>query len=123
MKASKPKLEILRLDTPIWNWAVTVLRGDRDLLIEAADSMGYGLEMQNIVGGAIGHTWVSDDRPILIWVKDPTDRTTMVHEVMHAVFGMLEGRGLRHCSDSEEAYTYTVSYLLEQIERGKWRRL
>lgn len=40
---------------------------------------------------------------------------TLTHEIFHAVFYILEHRGLKLTVDSQEAYAYLSGYIMEQI--------
>ncbi len=72
--------------------------------------------------GNAGMTYRDRDCPVLIWLKDINSIPTLVHELLHAVFFILEDKGLSLSEDSEEAYTYTTGDLLTQIlERKKWK--
>ncbi len=44
--------------------------------------------------------------------------STIVHESAHASFAVLEQAGLKLCDQSEEAFTYHLDWLVEQIEEG-----
>src|SRR5690242_16809215 len=38
----------------------------------------------------------------------------LAHEILHLTFDVLGDMGLKHCSDSEEAYTYYFQVMLSQ---------
>jgi hypothetical protein len=105
---------------PIWNWDVVAFYGtDKAQLQRTLQPLGIACDCPS----AIGHTWVVEDTPVVLWVKDIADTPTLAHEAMHAVFGMLAARGLKHSAESEEAYTYTVSHILESLRKGKWKKV
>lgn len=104
----------------VWNWDVVAFYGtDRAQLQQTLRPLGISCDDVS----ALGQTWIIENAPIVVWVEDITDTATLAHEVMHAVFGMLAYRGLKHSAESEEAYTYTVSYILESLRTGKWKKV
>lgn len=61
-----------------------------------------------------------DDTYNLIWLnKFPEtveDYGDLVHEIEHAVYYILESRGLKHTAESDEAYAYLSSFLFCEID-------
>lgn len=45
----------------------------------------------------------------------PVFMGALAHEIAHYVFMMLSNKGLKHCDESEEAYTYLIEYLTRTI--------
>jgi hypothetical protein len=73
---------------------------------------------------AVGHAFVYDGRPAIVWVQSIRDVPVLVHELMHVVFAVLANRGLKPVDDAEEAYTYTLECLLRQVlEHSEWELL
>jgi hypothetical protein len=53
---------------------------------------------------------------ILIRFKDDIDNPGIVaHEAFHAIVFLFKKIGIQFCYESEEAYTYTLEYLTNQI--------
>lgn len=48
-------------------------------------------------------------------MKDPTHLNTVVHEALHAVFAVMQSRGLRQTNKSEEAFTYYLGWVVEEM--------
>lgn len=46
------------------------------------------------------------------------DIATLAHELLHATNGILKEVGVSPCNKSEEAYTYLLGYLTEEVLRG-----
>lgn len=60
----------------------------------------------------------------LIWVKSSTSHGEIAHEASHVAFRVLNRLGLVHTEDSEEAFTYTLTYILDQFYYPKnWKPL
>lgn len=55
-------------------------------------------------------------------LSSPDGKATLNHELFHIVCRMLSYRGMTHCSESEEAYTYLISYLTREIYEGIGRK-
>ena len=106
-----------------WNWDVVALTGGcPNKLCELV--MQLGMPIDDVSDGSTGHTFIYEGKPIIMWVQSLRQLDVLVHEIIHAVFGALDARGLKHCVESEEAYTYTVSELFRQVRAcKKWRRV
>lgn len=52
----------------------------------------------------------------LVWSSDIT-HGVIAHEVSHAVFHILDERGLSHTSESDEAYAYLVGWITNLVYR------
>ena len=56
----------------------------------------------------------------LLWLdKIPVsvdDYGSLVHELSHAVFHILDDKGLKHTNESDEAYAYLIGYLYSEID-------
>jgi hypothetical protein len=46
------------------------------------------------------------------------DLATLTHEILHAVFKILEDAGVKPCDASDEAYTYYAGWLMAQALRA-----
>jgi hypothetical protein len=115
------RLYTTSVHVPIWNWDIVLFDGDdQDRFADILNDIGIDDECD---AHAQGHAWVHTGKPIVIWVHTRDDFPTLAHEVMHAIFGMLDQRGLRHTSESEEAYTYTVSFVLNAALNQRWQRV
>lgn len=51
-------------------------------------------------------------------INDPFFHGILAHEVLHATFELLGGRGLEHCSESEEAYTYLHDFYITNLYKN-----
>lgn len=56
----------------------------------------------------------------LIWLsKFPEsvgDYGSLIHEIEHCTFDILNSRGVKHSDDSDEAFAYLLGWLYEEIE-------
>jgi hypothetical protein len=107
-----------------WKWEVCFIQGGTEAQVtKYVQEQGWDGDV-SMQDGAMGHCWVRLGSPVVVWVQSVRDVPSLVHEIMHAVFGMFEARGLKHSRESEEAYTYTVEDLLRRVlEAKKWATL
>lgn len=111
-----------RLDP--WKWDVVVLHGEGRPGDLERYVKGLGIPEPNVGVHANGHAWVWYGVVAIMWVKSLKMVPELVHEVVHVVSGILEGRGMKFTRDSEEAYTYAVEHLLRMIlAQKKWDRV
>ena len=64
---------------------------------------------------------VESDNYTLLWVKklpeSITDYGTLLHEIEHCTFEILNSRGIKHTDESDEAFAYLFGWLYEEIEK------
>lgn len=63
---------------------------------------------------------VEADGYTLLWVKrlpeSISDYGSLIHEIEHCTFEILNSRGIKHTDDSDEAFAYLLGWLYEVIE-------
>lgn len=105
-----------------WKWDGMVLIGGSpdDFKTFAKREIGADVETGS---NSAGHAYVEYGKPWLLWVDSAKNVPALAHEALHVTAGVLLGRGLKHCANSEEAYTYTMEDILRQAldKRTKWR--
>jgi hypothetical protein len=97
-------------------------KADKDELIKFFYKK-YGITYKYDVGCAGMHYRVSneaqgvDDHYLIFncFKNTPEGIGIFNHEISHLVFSVLSISGLKYCKQSEEAYTYFLSYLTEKI--------
>ena len=56
----------------------------------------------------------------LIWLRkfpeSVGDYGSLIHEIEHCTFDILNSRGVKHSDDSDEAFAYLLCWLYEEIE-------
>ncbi len=100
----------------LWKIDVIVLHGGSEADFRAYVQEGFQHRLEP-ASYALGRCYFKplEDIPPILWVHDLADVATLVHELQHVVFGMLEFRGLKLAPESEEAYTYTTEVILRGI--------
>jgi hypothetical protein len=97
----KPKTFVLR--ESIYGVAIQVSIGDKSIIKD-----GYSGQVMTDDAGAY---WIRvSENP-----KEPEFHNTLAHEVMHAVFAILERAGIKYSKDSEEAYCHLNGFITGEI--------
>lgn len=109
----------------IWKWDGVVLVGgtSTDFTTYAKAEHNLTIESNEF---AMGHAYVQPGTVWLLWVTSLDDLAALAHEALHVVSGILESRGLTHDGASEEAYTYTMEYIIRTTLTAKareWQRI
>lgn len=118
--------ETLKIQIPIYKTSLQVFFGSAEDCIVAQRKDGRNeidieeWRRQNASTNYAGAFSASDDTYNLIWVnklpESIEDYSNLVHEIEHAVFYLLDSRGLKHTEDSDEAYAYLTSFLFCEID-------
>jgi hypothetical protein len=99
-----------------WKWEVVIFVGGKPAEVEReVRRIGIDIQSGELRDGSTGHTWMLIGAPAVLWVRTLRDIPTLAHECYHVVHGMLEGRGVKSCEASEEAFTYTLESLMRGI--------
>ena len=121
MKKKKGKLKGQAFNLDPWKFCVIVFHGEPKLFQDYAKKK-YKEEID--LEHSLGYTMFTPGAPIIVWLKDLKNITTMSHELLHATSFILRDRGLKHTYDTEEAYTYTFTDLLDKVMKNKrWFRV
>lgn len=104
----------------IWKWDGLVCLGGTVEEFSEIVEKGTGTPLApEAMANAGGLSVLEDGKPWLIWVEDPKNLPTLAHEALHITSGVLSSRGLQHTSASEEAYTYTMTCILDTVLKRK----
>lgn len=106
----------------LWKWQGIVIVGGTSTDFTRWAKKAIAVDIESC-SNAAGHAYVEMGKPWLIWAASVKDVPTLAHEALHVASGVLEARGLKHTDASEEAYTYTMEYILRAVldRRAKWR--
>ena len=116
-------LRALTVYLPLWKWDGVIIAGGtpQDCHDFVSTNMGTEIDVGEFT---IGHAYVLSGQPWVLWVADLANIPALAHEALHITSGILEGRGLRHTEDSEEAYTYTMESILRAaLARKGWTKV
>jgi hypothetical protein len=106
----------------IWKWEGKVLAGGSAEQFAAFIKREIGAEIE-VGSNSAGHAYVAYGQPWYLWVDSLDNVPTLAHEVFHVTTGVLEARGMKYSSAGEEAYTYTLEYIMrEALNKKGWRR-
>lgn len=101
--------------------AVSIGQTDKDLYEQIKEDISKKDFKKHIVDQkAIATTHKMRSGAILIRFKDDIDNPGIVaHEAFHAIVFLFKKIGIQFCYESEEAYTYALEYLTNQILKIK----
>lgn len=111
-------MKMLKVDLDVWKWQGVVLVGGtvEDFAKFAKNYINADLE----VGVAeAGRAYLEKGQPWLVWVESLKDVANLAHEALHIAAGVLEARGLKFETASEEAYTYTMERIISSTLTAK----
>ena len=70
-----------------------------------------------------GRFFILNSGLAVIWIRSGQSpeitASTLIHEITHASFGILDRVGISPCRESEEAYAYLTEYLTWEV----WKKL
>ena len=116
-------MKVLTVKLMPWKWQGLVFVGGLVDEYRAAIKRDIGADA-SVGSNSAGHAYVEYGKPFAIWVESLKDVPCLAHEALHVTNGILEARGLKPTSESEEAYTYTMEDILKQVLDAKpsaWR--
>lgn len=117
-------MKVIEIGLMPWKWQGAVLVGGTSTEF-AAWAKTYADADIETGSNAAGHAYVEYGKPWLLWVESLENIPALAHEALHVTNGVLEGRGLKPCEASEEAYTYTMEDILRQTLSAKasaWKK-
>ena len=100
-----------------WSYALAIL-DDQLGKHERREIMGYKPGKQER-----GRFFLLNSGLAVIWIRPgqspEVTASTLIHEITHASFGILDKVGISPCRESEEAYAYLTEYLTWEA----WKKL
>jgi hypothetical protein len=94
-----------------WKWEGVVATGGT-IADFVAFAKAHGATKIEDTQVSAGRAYVELGVPWMLWVETMDDVPALAHEALHVTCGVLEARGLKHCAESEEAYTYTMEGII-----------
>lgn len=114
-------MKVTDITLDIWKWEGCVCVGGRSTDFKAWAKKFIGADVTT-GSNAAGHAYVEYGKPWLLWVESLKNVASLAHEALHVTAGILEGRGLTYGAPSEEAYTYTMEFIIRRaLAAKKWR--
>lgn len=111
------------IQVPIYKKAVLLYCGSESGLLKTVRrDLGEEVEeVRNRLGAEEqyeGITLMTSTNDVIVHLpekpKDSKGISTLTHELFHASSFILEGAGIRHTNDTEEAYAYLLEYLVAE---------
>lgn len=110
----------LRLDP--WKWEGAVLVGGTYDQFKRFVKRYIGEDV-NVGSHSAGHAYVAYGQPWMLWIESRKNVGALAHEALHVTSGVLEARGMSLRNESEEAYTYTMEFIIRAVlTNKKWLR-
>lgn len=104
----------------IWKWQGAVFVGGSSADFKRLVKRDFDMDIET-GSNAAAHAHVEYGKPWVIWVESLKNIPAIAHEALHIAGGVLEARGLKYNEGSEEAYTYTMEFILERtLTAKKW---
>jgi hypothetical protein len=116
VKGKKPKpLRYRQIIVCPWAWDGFVIEGGTtESVNKLMKEMTNGADVQFDTAAGNGFAFTQPGKPWLIWVETLDDVAVLAHEALHATFAILRRAGMEFSHDSEEAYTYTMTDILDR---------
>lgn len=98
-----------------------VVTADTNLARTSIDTIikGTDADTSYSFANAEAETFYNGQWPIAIWIQKipstPEEYGTLNHEMLHATIGVMRATSIPLTDESEEAYTYEMGYISEQI--------
>lgn len=117
-------MKSLDISLDIWKWQGCVLQGGTSAEFTAWAKREFDMCIESGEHAA-GHAHVEMSKPWLVWVESLDNAPTLAHEALHVAGGVLEARGLKYSEASEEAYTYTMEFIMRRAldPHATWQKI
>lgn len=106
----------IKFKIPIYNSVVRYIVSE-DIITYLKTTESYYDANDNDAYGIA--TFVNGAHTIVIMDKCKDNWSIIAHEVIHVANRILESRGVEISTSNDEALTYLVSYIIEQIQKKK----
>jgi len=94
---------------PMFDFKVILVLQDRELL------KPYGIADKPDQDWYRGELWQDTDGRFIVWVADPADYYTMVHEALHLATKILDRLGIIYTGDNDEILAHYQNYWVQQF--------
>lgn len=114
------------INIPIFGQALLVMFGSKDSAIEAMIENVPSITRDDAESffpnsycrGMFNYSTKYDAYALWMPIVPNTvsEYSTLVHEIQHFVFTMLDNLGVKHSTDSDEVYSYVFAFVFEEID-------
>lgn len=115
-------MKITQINLDIWKCYGYVIVGGTAArsIIWAKKRLNLNIELDD--SDCEGYAFIEKGVPWVIWVSTLSNAETISHEALHITRTVLESRGLVYSGDSEEAWTYTMGFIVHSAQTTKkWK--
>lgn len=114
-------MKVIDVALDVWKWQGLVCVGGTSEEFRAYAKKSVDADITT-GAHACGHAYVEYGKPWLLWVESLKNIPALSHEALHVTAGILEARGLTFSTSSEEAYTYTMEFIIRKaLTAKKWQ--
>lgn len=107
----------MKIRIPVYGGELLVVFTDSimDALYKRSTKPNSAISVDDLPGEPLGYTIEMSDEDLAIFVDTKQGTAvTLAHELIHVCSIVLEKIGMRFCQESEEAYTYLHSMLMQK---------
>lgn len=110
-----------RIVENVYRRHIWLLATDRRSVADAFFEKMFPGRVEPLTPTTTGKTCYGASGDIAVWLMDPEDTSTLVHELSHVVSEILTSRGIPLGPDTDEAYAYLTQslFIAMSLELGK----
>lgn len=107
---------IKTIEIPLYHITIDIIIANSKSKIMTLFSFENEREITSKAGRTIyDNTQTNEKLQIILNGKSILTHGIIAHEALHATFFILSSRGLKYSQKSEEAYTYLIQFIIDQI--------
>lgn len=108
------------VNLPMWRSSGLVFIDKNPAVMKKYVLKNLYLDLQQDLSDAAGFAWTPEEDPNhwIIWLANGRDIPELTHEAFHITSNVLRHRGVVLSNDSEEAFAYTLTSIVDQILAG-----
>jgi len=114
----KKKIHDFKIDIPLFKSGILFILSDKEYFQDQVQIMFPDYTMNNLRSGKCLYERGGGYNPV-VWINNCYNNTEFIgilaHELTHAIYWILEDRGIKHNDETEEVYCYMIQYCIEQI--------
>lgn len=104
------------IEIDIYKSFVHVNIGTKEEILKETERKGHSCPSYE---GTLAHVRYQEGEDPILYLKKGFSPSTVVHEAVHCANAILRNIGIRPCYESEEAQSYLIEYIFDQIMKNK----
>lgn len=111
----KKPLRFLVVENVYRKHLVVLVDGDRERAAKTLPRLMEGADGTLDLGRALGRTYFCDGKShLVVWLHRRDDLSTLVHELAHVCFYILETRGVTISHQEDEPFAYLLQFFMNR---------